>query len=254
VDTVRVPFTLGDGSVRHSVGRATADCALQSSPHSTRAYEFYIFLNTIEPLILGRKFLHDAGVSKHLKRLNRQPLLDDDNADAQSVWTTRSLDHIEYSRWQIRVVLRYGSMIEETAIVPDGGSDINVMSYSYAQGIGIQVKRLQRHQDSVRLADGRGVRALGFAHASIQFHGKAGRLGEISTHFVLIDGLPFHAAFGGPFIEQYRIFENMQDFDWTFTDDDRALLCMFGWPKGTLLSSQGNSNLNSPPLLLRIGG
>jgi len=49
---------------------------------------------------------------------------------------------------------------------------------------------------------------------------------------VLIDSLPFHIAIGNPFIEQYRISEDMHNFDWTFTNDDKALLCMFRWSKG----------------------
>lgn len=252
VDRVKIPFILGDGSVRYSIGRATADCALQSSPHSTRAYQFYIFLNPIEPIILGRKFLHDAGLSRYPKRLNRQLLPDDDNADARSVWTTRSLDHIEYSRWQIRVALRYGSTVEEIGVVCDRGSDINVMSFAYAQEIGIEIKWSQRHQESIHLADGSTTETLGFVYASIRFYGRAGRLGQIPLRFVLIDSLPFHVAIGNPFIEQYRIFEDMHDFDWTFTDDEEALLCMFRWHQGMSLCRQRESNPSSAPLLLKI--
>ena len=249
MDRVKIPFTFGDGSVHYSIGRATADCALQSSPHSTRAYQFYIFLDLIEPIILGRKFLHDAGLSRYPKRLSRQLLPDEDDADARSVWTTRSLDQIEYSSWQIRVVLRYGSTVKDIGVVCDRGSDINVMSLAYAQEIGIDIRWSQRHQESVCLADGSATEILGFIYASIRFYGQAGRLGLIQLRFVLIDSLPFHVAIGNPFIKQCRIFEDMHDFDWTFTDDEEALLCMMRlaskWKKG-------NSNPGSAPFFLEF--
>jgi hypothetical protein len=246
--SVKIPFILGDGSILYSIGRATADCALQSSPHSTRAYQFYIFLNPIEPVILGRKFLHDAGLSRYPKSLNRQLFPDDDNADARSVWTTRSLDHIEYSRWQIRVALRCGSTIEEIGVVYDRGSDINVMSFAYAQEIGMEIKWSQRHQESIHLADGSTTETLGFVYASIRFYG---HLGQIPLRFVLIDSLPFHVAIENPFIEQDRIFEDVHDFNWTFTDGEDALLCMFCWHQGMSLCRQRESNPSSAPLLLK---
>ena len=227
MDGIKIPFILGDGSVHYSIGRATADCALQSSPHSTRAYHFYIFLNLIEPIILGRKFLHDAGISRYPKRLSRQLFPDDDDADARSLWTTRSLDQIEYSSWQIKIALRYGSIVEDIGFVCDRGSDINVMSLAYAQKIGIDIRWSHRHQQSVYLADGSTTESLGFINATIRFYGRAGRLGLMKLRFMLIDSLPFHVAIGNPFIKQCRIFEDMHDFDWTFIDDEEALLCMF---------------------------
>ena len=242
VDRVKLPFILGDGSVHYSVGRATADCALQSSPHSTRAYQFYIFLDLIEPIILGRKFLHDAGLSRYPKRLGRQLLQDDDDADARSVWTTRSLDQIEYSSWQIRGALRYGSTVEDIGVVCDTGSDINVMSLAYAQKLGINIRWSHRHQESVYLADGSTTETLGFIYALFRFYGRAGRLGLMQLRFMLIDSLPFHVAIGDPFIKQCRIFEDMHDFDWTFTDDEEALLCMY----------RCKLNPGSAPLFLRL--
>lgn len=256
VERVKTPFILGDGSVHYSIGQATAECAIQSSPHSTRAYQFYIFLNLMEPIILGRKFLHDAGLSKYPKRLNRQLLPDNDDADdaddadARSVWTTRSLDYIEYSRWQITVALRYGSTVEKIGIVCDSGSDINVMSFAYAQEINIDIKWFQRHQESIQLADGSTKEILGFVNASIQFNGRAGRLGRVQLRFMLVDSLPFNVAIGNPFIEQYRIFEDMHDFDWTFVDEEEAVLCMIRWARGM---SKSKSSPSSVPLLLKIG-
>ena len=179
VDRVRTPFILGDGSVHYAIGQATAECALRSSPRSTRAYQFCVFLNLMEPIILGRKFLHDAGLSRYPNWLNRQLLQDDDDADARSVWTTRSLDYIGYSRWQITVALRYGSMVEEIGVVCDSGSDINVMSFAYAQETGVDIKWSQRHQESVRLANGITKEILGFVNESIRVYGRAARLGRV---------------------------------------------------------------------------
>ena len=247
VDRVKTPFIFGDGSIHYSIGRATADCALQSSPHSTRAYHFYIFLNLIEPIILGRKFLHDAGISRYPKRLSRQLLPDDDDADARSLWTTRSLDQIEYSNWQIKIALTYGSIVEDIGVVCDRGSDINVMSLAYAQKIGVDIRRGHRHQQSVYLADGSSTESLGLIYATIRFHGRARRLGLMQLRFMLIDSLPFHVAIGNPFIKQCRVFEDMHDFDWTFTDDEEALLCMFRFSSKM---QKRESNPGSAPLFL----
>ena len=233
VHKVKIPFIFGDGSVHYSIRQATVDCVLRSSPHVVQAYDFYIFPDLITSVILGRKFLHDARISRYPKRLPDRLHPDDDDLDARSVWTTRSLSGIEYSRWQIRVVIQHGTMSEDIGIVCDKGSDINAMSFAYAQSIGIDIERSQEHH--ILLADGTTTETSGLVYASLRFHGRASRLGQIQLEFVLIDRLPFHAAVGSPFIEQYKLIDDMHDFDWTFIDDEEALLCMMRSHKGKSL-------------------
>ncbi|EFZ04126.2 hypothetical protein MAA_01200 [Metarhizium robertsii ARSEF 23] len=220
-ESVAVPFILGNGSVDYSVGRATADCALPFAPHFSGIRGFYVFSTSSQPLILGRAFLLETGLTKCPQNLIRCTTI----KGGLSAPPTSPLSRIERSRWQIKAVVKHASVTHQTSVVPDKGSDFDIMSLAYAQRINAGMTPCQRDQDIVLLANGRVARVMGSAKVSIHFIGKASRLGPIPVRFVIIENLPFHIALGNPFLEKYRVFDRVSEFQWTHTTDDNALLC-----------------------------
>jgi hypothetical protein len=225
LDWVAIPFTLGDGTTCHSIARATAECCLPSTAKSLRRYEFYILPNLNEQLILGRTCLHEAGVGKFLQKLSHRA--DCDGNDSLSVRTVTPLKSIEYSRWEIKAFLKHGSMIEQAFIVPDTGSDINLMSMEYAQKINIEIKPRQLGLESIHLANGRVMQPLGSANASINLFGAADRLWSKPIHFAIVENLPFRVALGNASIKQLGIFKDKSILEWSCAVDDKAILCIF---------------------------
>jgi len=225
-DSVRVPFVLGDDSKHYSIGQAIVECALHDDSDRSRLHEFYILLNPIESLILGRKFLHEAHVSRIPNAKGPSLGIDDDR---ESVRTSISLDHIEYSTWQVKATMKHSGKFADTFLVLDKGSDINAISLEYARRINIVIERCRRLEESVRLADGRSTRLFGFADAAVQFSGPASSLGRIPMRFGVIEDLPFDAVLGNPTVEGYQILQDMSSFDW-------VRLCMLrrSVPKGGL--------------------
>lgn len=224
VDWVAVPFILVDGSMCYSVGQATAKCALRSSMPPSQLCVFYIFLSPVEPLILGRKFLHENGLIK----LSYTPsqLLSVGDEDCLSAPIRMSLSHLDSSRFQVKTVLKFGNKVEEVFLLPDRGSDIDVMSMAYARKIGIDIMPCRPSQESIRLADGRIGRVVGSAYASLHFCGRAHHLETIATHFAIIENPPFEIALGNSSIKGTGIFEDKSDFEWAYTIEDHAILCM----------------------------
>ena len=208
-----------------------AHCALPSRPSAARICHFYIFEHVLAPIILGRKFLHDAGISRCPTRSGAPAELDDD-CDGQSIWTTRSLDQVETYGWQVMATLSSGYSTMDVAIVCDGGSNVNLMSLVYAEGIRSERKILPGNLSNsayIRLAYCRITGALGICYVSIQFHGRASQFGFIPVAFILVADLPFPIAIGASFIQRYRIFEDLRLFDWKITNDDQPMLCAHRW-------------------------
>ena len=226
VEWIRVPFKLSNGAIRHSIGRATAECGLSSDNEQPRAHQFYIVRDTAEPLVVGRKFLHEAGLAKFPKRRPQLHLKDDDDADIRSIWTTRSLDPVEHCRWQVRGELRYKGMRSEVFVVPDTGSPIDLMSLSYAELAGIEILPLREDSRHVCTGDGGIIEAAGFTHVSLRFDGEAGRYGHNPLKFLVIDGLPFSIGLGYASIERYGILNTSDDFHWAWLHEEYASLCM----------------------------
>lgn len=243
VDPVRVPFVLGDGSIHYSVGRAIVDCALPVDPDCPRLHEFYVLFSPTAPLILGRKFLHEAHITRLPSANATSPVATDD--DHVSIRTSISLDHIEYSTWHVKATLRHEEVVEESSIVPDQGSDINCMSLKYARDINVGIKPCQKIRDTlVCLADGRSASVMGFADVFIQFSGTATRqLGQIPVRFAIIENLPFHLILGNPAIKKFKILEDTSFFEWVRVVDQYATLCPLTErkPKGKCISRRPNS-------------
>ncbi|KAI0154290.1 hypothetical protein GGR57DRAFT_110393 [Xylariaceae sp. FL1272] len=142
-------FELGNGNRIRSVGRVRARVRLLASDLNAQKEWFYVFANCPVPLILGMPFLE----RNEILTKNRSLL-----EDCPSSY--RKIDSVFWIG-SVRNRVQCSLDSHKAIAVADTGSDVNLMSLTYAKREGYQIDRRQECRRRLQFGDGSQADTIG---------------------------------------------------------------------------------------------
>lgn len=145
---------MGNGGKTKSLGPVYLKCAFAKGDQLPTRRLFHVFTKLAVKAIMGKKFLDNTKTPKeHQHRL-------------EEVYTTAKTSlcvmHLSRPR-QLMFCYVNGHLVQAN---PDTGSEMDLMSPSYARKMGLEVKGLGNGYRRIQFADGSTAKLLGKANAS----------------------------------------------------------------------------------------
>jgi hypothetical protein len=183
----RLTFELANGSTVESIGRVSAFCSfgVDKDWKTVMLCIFHIFSRAASPIIMGHAFLEATKtMTEHRDRLVRVPRPNFQALSICSVNRPRQLLRCELNRKPILATL-------------DSGSDIDVISLSFAKEQGFTV---HPEEHIVELADGSLATLSGFVHLTLSVP-KSTNITKVThnhteTDFFVMEGLVHDVVVG----------------------------------------------------------
>jgi len=194
----RIKFKMVDGTAERSLGYVLVDCSLVTAKTS-KQQKFHIFATPNKPLIMGGPFLYDSGILMKSPSPSREAL--DLNMGIQLLPPTPNCASHHYLLYLIRVEAECFHISAEAIAIADLGSDIELMSLTFAQAQKFPIQRERKIEAAIQTANGKVVRSKGVIEATIC-------LANNYTHrhrFVVIENLPFEVILGRSFVTQQKL-------------------------------------------------
>ncbi|KAH8642711.1 hypothetical protein IG631_00174 [Alternaria alternata] len=199
----RKQFTLANGKIVEAIGQIESVCSFGTETESlaTMTCIFYILLKAATPIIMGLDFLEQTKtMTEHRDRLVRVP------RPAYQALSVCSLD-------KPRRLLTCELDSKQTLATPDSGSEIDLMSFSFASERGFKV---YPGEEIIEVADGGMSITSGFVRTSLAITPTdVPNLSTISrtcvtVDFFLLDSLSHDLIVGGDSLDQLQVFTNHQ--------------------------------------------
>jgi hypothetical protein len=196
-------FSLVNGKIIEAIGQIESTCSfgVETELSESLTCMFYILLKTATPIIMGLDFLEKTKtMTEHRERLVRVP---------RPAFQALSVCAIDRPRNLLTCELD----CRETMATPDSGSDIDMMSPSFASERGLAV---YPGENAIELADGSIAITTGFVRAEISVVGiKAPHPGSYpkritTVDFFVLDSLTHDLIVGEDSLEELRVFTEYQ--------------------------------------------
>ncbi|KAF7512685.1 hypothetical protein GJ744_000252 [Endocarpon pusillum] len=189
-------FEIGNGKIVRSIGRTRANCTFAKDARNRIKCWFYVFAQLATPLIMGMGFLdHTQTMTKRQDRLQQCTLLPSEFFSVRSIGRPRR---------QLACLVN-GQYVLAKA---DSGSEIDMMSLSYAKTLGYRVDRTQESRSRVMFADRTVGETIGQITANIVL-GDAGGQSYLRT-FHVFPGLSSDVLLGENILQQTQAFSTLQ--------------------------------------------
>ncbi|CAN9174618.1 unnamed protein product [Alternaria alternata] len=192
-------FTLANGNIVESIGQISSVCSFgtEVETSATMTCVFYILLKAAMPIIMGLEFLEQTKtMTEHRERLVRVP---------RPVYQALSVCSVGKPRRLLMCELDF----QATLAIPDTGSEIDLMSTSFASARGLEV---YPGEELIELADGSIVTTNGFARADLSvmsvIKGQSYTTNETTVDFLLLDSLVHDLIVGEEVLEELKVFGN----------------------------------------------
>ena len=189
----RKPFVLGNGKVIRAIGIVEADCTFANDAGQMMRCSFHVFEQPASPLIMGIEFLRTT-----------QTLTNFRHRLANRVRNAMSLPMVKLIGHTTQDKRLFGAFIDDrpTLINADSGSDIDVMSPSYAKRYGYRVDRRAECRKRVRLADASVTETIGQVEATLSVAGGS----YYSKTFDVLPGLTSDVILGEGTLDEINAF------------------------------------------------
>jgi hypothetical protein len=196
-------FALANGKLVEAIGRIESPCSFGVETHSlvTMTCAFYVLLKTVTPIIMGQSFLEQTKtMTEHRDRLVRVPTPAFQALSVCSVDNPRRLLSCEVDR-------------RETLATPDSGSEIDLVSPSFAAERGLTV---HPGEETIQLADGSKAITSGYVHVDIAVTSiNASRPGHhhksnITVDLFLLNNLNHDLIVSEDSLEELKVFTDHQ--------------------------------------------
>lgn len=202
-------FLMGNGSKTISLGTVRLKCAFALGERCVARLSFNVIDNLVVPVIIGKTFLDISKIlTLHQHRL-------------EAVWMSTKkafrVMHLNRPRQLVRCYVN-GKLVHAN---PDTGSEVDLMSPSYAHENTLKIEALEEGEDWIQLADGRTAKLLGKTHVDLDFYdgrygSSTGYIGHSRT-FYLLDGLRTDVLLGHQILFDMHVFTEHED---SFVDSD----------------------------------
>lgn len=195
----RKQFALANGKIVEAIGQIESVCSfgIETEPSATMTCIFYILLKAAMPIIMGLDFLEQTKtMTEHRDRLVRVKRPAYQALSVCSVGTPRRL-------------LRCDLDFKATLATPDTGSEINLISPSFASARGLKV---YPGEEMIELADGSLSITTGFVRAMVRVQRTTRYPFESYeiVYFFLLDGLIHDLVVGEEALAELRVFNQCQ--------------------------------------------
>lgn len=196
-------FALANGSIVEAVGEIIAECSfgLETTPAAVpMTLVFYVFMKLASPIIMGLAFLEQTRtLSDHRYRLLRVPRLAHQPIQVYSVGKLRN---------QLCCYLDYSFEV----VMPDSGSEINLMTRSFANS---RVLHIKKAKEVVEFADGTIAVVSGVVRAHLQInksrnYTSGGYRTNPTADFYIMDDLRHDVIVGEDSLEELEVFTKEQ--------------------------------------------
>lgn len=196
-------FALANGKLIEAIGRIESPCSFGVETNSlvTMTCAFYVLLKTVTPIIMGQSFLEQTKtMTEHRDRLVRVPTPAFQALSVCSVDNPRRLLSCEVDR-------------RETLATPDSGSEIDLISPSFAAERGLTV---HPGEETIQLADGSKAVTSGYVHVDIAVTSiNAWRPGQhrksnITVDLFLLENLNHDLIVSEDSLEDLKVFTHHQ--------------------------------------------
>lgn len=199
----RRQFLMADGSPTVSLGMVRLKCAFARTKHIETWQSFNVFDKLAVPVIIGKTFLDDSKtLTLHQHRLEIGSASSEDCFRVMHLNQPRQLMHCFVN----------GKLVHAN---PDTGSEVDLMSPSYALENDLNIEGLEEGEDWVQFADGRTARLLGKTQVDLDIsngrdESPTGHRGRSRT-FYLLDGLTTDILLGDEVLFDMDVFIKHQD-------------------------------------------
>lgn len=197
-NAIKKPFeSVGTTTLTFSI---SAD-RIETSRKSEWTCSFAVVQHLAAPLVLGNQFLRETGALAnfaHLMVRKTLSVMSDKIDQFRKVWRFM---HMNLPTQKLGC-----SLDAETAFAAlDSGSDIDVVSLSYANFRGWKIESLPEDEEYVLLADRELVKLAGYVDTTLGIRGV-----RIPRRLCVLDGLACDVVLGDPTIEELDIFNEFQ--------------------------------------------
>ncbi|RYO67374.1 hypothetical protein AA0113_g4463 [Alternaria arborescens] len=196
-------FTLANGQLVEAIGQIESVCSFGTETDSlaTMTCVFYILLKAVTPIIMGLDFLEQTKtMTEHRDRLVRVP------RPAYQALSVCSLN-------KPRRLLTCELDSKHTLATPDSGSEIDLMSPSFASERGLKV---YPGKEIIELADGSMSVTTGFVRTNLAIiptdvpYLSTTPRSYVTVDFFLLESLSHDLIIGEDSLEQLQVFTNHQ--------------------------------------------
>lgn len=202
-------FLLGNGSKSKSLGVVRLKCAFARGERCVTRQSFNVFDTLVVPVIIGKTFLDiSQTMTLHRHRL-------------EAVWMSAKkafrVMHLNRPRQLVRCYVN-GKLVHAN---PDTGSEVDLLSPSYAHENMLKIEGLDEGEGWVQFADGRTAKLLGKTHVNLDMYDGRYRpptagIG-IPRTFYLLDGLRTDILLGDETLSDMHVFTKHED---SFVESD----------------------------------
>jgi hypothetical protein len=196
-------FLMGNGSRTISLGAVRLKCAFALGERCTTRQSFNVIENLTVPVIIGKAFLDIfKTMTLHQHRLE---------AIATSSRKDFRVMHLNRLRQLVRCYVN-GKLVHANS---DTGSEVDLMSPSYARGNMLEIEALEKDEDWVQLADGSTAKLLRRVHVDLniydgRYRSPTGYICHSRTFYVL-DGLTIDILLGEAALYDMQVFIEHED-------------------------------------------
>lgn len=176
-----------------AIGYAQVPCTFQDQSQQSVTSRFWVFPKLIVPLVVGRNFLESTETLTRFKHRLQNLVI--------SAGISLRVLHMELPRWRLNCTI--DSL--PTLANPDSGSDLDLMSLSFVQQNGFNMKQVQRGKGYIQFADGTIQRLKGVV--SVPFSIGHGRDGHHNHEFYVLDGLTSEVLLGNNTLTELDAFD-----------------------------------------------
>jgi hypothetical protein len=196
-------FLMGNGSRTISLGTVRLKCAFALGERCMTRQSFNVIENLTVPVIIGKTFLDiSKTMTLHQHRLE---------AISTSAKEDFRVMHLNRPRQLVRCYVN-GKLVHAN---PDTGSEVDLMSPSYARENMLQIEALEKDEDWVQLADGSTAKLLGRVYVDLDIYDgryrcPTGYIGH-SRPFYVLDGLTTDILLGEAALYDMHVFTEHED-------------------------------------------
>ncbi|EXJ56301.1 uncharacterized protein A1O5_12568 [Cladophialophora psammophila CBS 110553] len=206
------------------LGHVTVSCKFTHEAGETSENRFWVLPGLIVPLIVGRKFLEVTEcLTKFRYRLRK--------ATSSQQLSLRAL-HMELRRQRLNC--RIGDQLVQT--VPDTGSDLDLMSLTYAKQSGFHIQKLDPDPQLVQFGDGSTKQLSGKVLAKFSIGTQTGM--HEPHEFYVLDGLTSDVLLGGNTLDEFDVFNRHKNNLFELPDLDQ--FCDFNYVRWVQKNGDGS--------------
>lgn len=196
-------FLMGNGSLAISLGIVRLKCAFVLGERCRTRQSFNAIDNLAVPVIIGKNFL-DTSKTMTLRQDRLETVF-------MAAKETFQVLHLRRPRQLVRCYVN-GKLVHAN---PDTGSEVDLMSPSYARENALKIEALEEGEDRVQFADGSTAKLLGKTQVDLDIYDGRYRsptgYEEHSRTFYLLDGLSTDVLLGDEALCDMHVFTEHED-------------------------------------------